>query len=398
MVADFEEVEQLDVSEIGPAAHTRPCAATSLQVRLVRLYHVLRHCVALFFWFKSASTVSTVLVGAISSLSFELVGDCLIRQSIGLALQPTRVAFLRRLCGPCTRKHTTTRARCRWRRAVHLRRAKRLSKYWSGLASDSSSLLQLCRELRCRSVHVRGPRCLSSSRISSGFGLFMEEKSESSRWRQGSRRTLLSHGTWPFTAVMSQYEPFSVHAVGTSTGRSDVGSSLGSTKCSSRISCMSGSWCPAGMNKTKPIRKVTRVPSPSAPTHRCVREMSCWEARENIRRTSTYHTSSSLLRHRGLSNRWRPPEPRPREFGWLLRAFVDPERCFGPSRGGIEETHMWSTSGSAGEDLAFPTLAGARARGAKATVRRLVPSRVKAALSHRDCLAGSPGLARTCLG
>ena len=33
----------------------------------------------------------------------EVVGDCLIRQQIGLALQPTRVAFLRRLCDPQTR-------------------------------------------------------------------------------------------------------------------------------------------------------------------------------------------------------------------------------------------------------------------------------------------------------
>ena len=40
--------------------------------------------------------------------------------------------------------------------------------------------------------------------------------------------------------------------------RSDAVSSLGSTRWSSRISCMSGVWYPAGMNKTKPLREDTR--------------------------------------------------------------------------------------------------------------------------------------------
>ena len=84
------------------SSHTRPCTATSLQVRLVRLHQVLRHCVAFFFWrqpqvckhrLASVSRLLTVLAGAISSFSFEVVGDCLIRPSIGLALQPTRVAY-----------------------------------------------------------------------------------------------------------------------------------------------------------------------------------------------------------------------------------------------------------------------------------------------------------------
>ena len=128
--------------------------------------------------------------------------------------------------------------------------------------------------------------CLGPLRVSSGFAPSwkMIQKLESSRWREGSRKNSLTHGTWSFTAVMSQYGLFSVLAAGTSTVRSNVGSSLGSTKWSSRISCMSGSGSLAGTNKTKPICKVTRVPSPSAPTCRGGRRMR-------------------LL---GLRDRWRP--------------------------------------------------------------------------------------------
>ena len=97
--------------------------------------------------------------------------------------------------------------------------------------------------------------------------------------------------------VHSEYVPmrFSALAAGISTGRHDAVSSLGSTKwscvsglwipagmkqteatgvpppsapvivgdleglVSSRISCMSGVWPLAGMNKTKPLREVTRT-------------------------------------------------------------------------------------------------------------------------------------------
>ena len=53
-----------------------------------------------------------------------------------------------------------------------------------------------------------------------------------------ARRT----GTSSFKAVMSRYGPFSAPVVVTSTGQSDAVSSLGSTRWSSRISCMSGLW------------------------------------------------------------------------------------------------------------------------------------------------------------
>ena len=74
---------------------------------------------------------------------------------------------------------------------------------------------------------------------------------------------------------------------------------------------MSGSWSPAGINKTKPLCKVTRAPLPNSPTHRGGREMSHWSARESSRWTGGNRTSSSLLRDGGLRNRWRPREPRP---------------------------------------------------------------------------------------
>ena len=74
-----------------------PCTATSPQVRLGSLHHVLRHCTVLVLVqvckHRLASTcpLLTVLAGSISSLSIEAVEDCLIGLPIGLALQPARV-------------------------------------------------------------------------------------------------------------------------------------------------------------------------------------------------------------------------------------------------------------------------------------------------------------------
>ena len=100
---------------------------------------------------------------------------------------------------------------------------------------------------------------------------------------------------------MSQYGPCSILAAGTSTGRSDV-SSLGSTRWSSRISCMSGSWSPAGTKKTKALRKVTRSPLPNAPIRRGGRVMSYCSARESSRWT--------IGNRSGLRNCRRPRERR----------------------------------------------------------------------------------------
>ena len=125
----------------------------------------------------------------------------------------------------------------------------------------------------------------------------MIEKPEPGRW-EGSRKISLTHGTWSFTVVMSQYGLFLGLTARTSIGRSDVVSSLGSTKWSSRISCMFGRWSLAGTNETEPIREVTRVPSPRVPTCRGGRRMS-------------------LLILWGPRHRWRPRGPMLRRSGAL---------------------------------------------------------------------------------
>ena len=100
---------------------------------------------------------------------------------------------------------------------------------------------------------------------------------------------------------------------------------------------LSGSWSLAGTNKMKPIRKVTRVPSPSAP---------CRGGR-----------GMSLLLHWGLRDRWRPRGPVPRlRIAWRSRmllaswaaaahAFVDPKRRLGHeprrNRGDPYVVHFW---------------------------------------------------------
>ena len=78
---------------------------------------------------------------------------------------------------------------------------------------------------------------------------------ESSGWRRGGEQNWLTPGKWSFMAAMSQCGPFWALAAGISIGRSDDVSSLGSTRWSSRISCTSGLWYLAGMNKTKPLRE-----------------------------------------------------------------------------------------------------------------------------------------------
>ena len=103
---------------------------------------------------------------------------------------------------------------------------------------------------------------------------------------------------------------------------------------------MSGSWNPARMNKKKPLREVAGAPLPNAPTRRSGREL--------------LHMTSPI-----------------RNGAWRT------------SRGGIEETHMLSIPGSADEEHAHLSLAGAKARSTKGTVKRPVPDRVEAALPHR---------------
>ena len=74
-----------------------------------------------------------------------------------------------------------------------------------------------------------------------------------------TKRNGLMLGMWSFTADTRQCAPFSAPAAWISTGRSDAVVSLGLTRWSSRISCISGDWFLAGMNKTKPLREVTRT-------------------------------------------------------------------------------------------------------------------------------------------
>ena len=129
--------------------------------------------------------------------------------------------------------------------------------------------------------------------------------------------------------------------------------------------------------------------------------MRSWSARESSRWTSGNLTSSSLLRDWGLRNCWQPRELRPcLRFTWAAAAHLSSIRsgAWGSSRGGMEETHTFSTPDSADEEHACLSFAGAKARSAKGTVRRPVPNRVEAALPYRQCQAGSPGLARTCMG
>ena len=101
----------------------------------------------------SASRLLTVLAGAISTLSIEVVGDCPFVPPIGFAFQLAR--------------ENTSRPEpvCLWLQAVFLRRAKRLSESPARNCLWKRRLpLQPCCGLRCRSVHVR------YSWMSSSFG------------------------------------------------------------------------------------------------------------------------------------------------------------------------------------------------------------------------------------
>ena len=77
------------------AAHSRQCAALSQHVRIACLLHRPRRCTDLGSSLKrrlaSVSQLWTLLAGAISSLSIEVVEDSLIGLPIVLALQPARV-------------------------------------------------------------------------------------------------------------------------------------------------------------------------------------------------------------------------------------------------------------------------------------------------------------------
>ena len=93
-------------------ALSRPCTATSQHLRHACLHRVQRHCLCFFFWLKSANTVLrappflTVLAGSITSRSIGVVGNCLIGQLIGFALQARTRASLLSTCDPDTRRHT----------------------------------------------------------------------------------------------------------------------------------------------------------------------------------------------------------------------------------------------------------------------------------------------------
>ena len=92
-----------------PASPSCVSASCSTPVRmLLFLAQVCKHCLA--------------------SWSIGVVGNCLIGLLIGFASQPARSASLLGTCGPDARRHTSTRARYLWLRAVNVRRAKRLSK------------------------------------------------------------------------------------------------------------------------------------------------------------------------------------------------------------------------------------------------------------------------------
>ena len=97
--------------------------------------------------------------------------------------------------------------------------------------------------------------------------------------------------TWSFTADVVQYEPFSARALGYSTGRSDAVGSLGSTRWSWRISCLSGVWSSA-----KPLRGVTRTQFMRDSTHSGERKRVCCNAWGSRRWTFGSRTSIGLSR------------------------------------------------------------------------------------------------------
>ena len=147
----------------------------------------------------SCERVPTALAGAISSLSSEVVGDCLIRQSIRLALQPTRVARESTplpepgvggggpsICGEPSASQS----------------------HWSELASEGSLPLSALSRVSL-SECARAPPLFVSRAPTYLIWVctFMEDiqKLESSHWREGSRKNLLTHGTWSFTAVTSLF-------------------------------------------------------------------------------------------------------------------------------------------------------------------------------------------------
>ena len=119
---------------------------------------------------------------------------------------------------------------------------------WSEVASESAVFL-FNLDLRSRCIRARrpaAPRPRSLSLQSNGS-------------RRGDKRNWLMLGMWSFIADTSLYGPFPAPAAGISTGRSDAVSSPGSTRWSSRISCMSGVRSQAGAKKTKPFRKLLEL-------------------------------------------------------------------------------------------------------------------------------------------
>ena len=134
--------------------------------------------------------------------------------------------------------------------------------------------------------------------------------------------------TWSFTADMVQYGPFLARALENSTAPS-------------RISCMSGPWYPAGTNKTKPLREVTRAQFMRDSTQSGGRWRNCCNAWGSRRWTTVSRTSFRLSRDGVQRNRCRPREPghclrnssgiHPilAELAAAILAFIDPGCCVG---------------------------------------------------------------------
>ena len=111
----------------------------------------------------------------------------------------------------------------------------------------SASALQCgCKNLCCTT-----PTWVS--RFGRKFLWEMMKKPESSGWRRGGEQNWLTPGKWSFTVDMSRCGHFWALAAGTSTLTMSV--SLGSTRWSSRMSCVSCLGNPAGVNKTIPFRE-----------------------------------------------------------------------------------------------------------------------------------------------
>ena len=125
-----------------------------------------------------------------------------------------------------------------------------------------------------------------------------DEELESTGWRRGSKKCWLIPDTWSFSQRFYPGADFSAPAVGTSIGRSDAASSLGSTRWPSRISCICGLWALAGLNNTKPLRLYTRTQLLRIFTHSGRRWRNSWNTEGSSRWTIGSRASFGFLRDR----------------------------------------------------------------------------------------------------